>query len=93
MYLHMTFSFWSLGGIFSFYLQISTFFESFHSIFNNKQTYAMSLGFGIGISDSHDNNDIGQDSVGDKYFATVQDKVVAISLCIGSNTLEIWSSI
>ena len=89
----MSLSFWSIGGVFSLNLQISTFFESFHSIFNNKQTYAMSLGFGIGISDSHDNNNIGQDSVGDKYFATVQDIVVAIFLCIGSNTLKIWSSI
>ena len=89
----MSLSFWSIVGDFSLNLQISTFFESFHSIFNNKQTYAMSLGFGIGISDSHDNNNIGQDSVGDKYFATVQDIVVAIFLCIGSNTLKIWSSI
>ena len=53
----------------------------------------MSLGFGIGISDSHNNNDISQDAIGDKYFATIQDIIVAIFLCIGSNTLEIGSGI
>ena len=70
-------------------IQQSSFLEAWHTGLDQKQTDAVRWTLGLRIRHGNDDNYIGIDSVRDKHFTSVEYPVVAVSLSVRTDALEV----
>ena len=62
---------------------------AWHLFFNGEKCDSVAVRLVVGVSNGDHNEDIAQDAIGDENFEPVDDEVIAICHCPGSDTLEV----